>query len=87
MPSSTEPAELETGAAAETEAVAAQLASEAPRVQYTTLERKPLVETANGLQATQDALKQRSNASTWVSTGCSRGAPRRAKLPATSFTP
>lgn len=39
--------------------IAAQLASEAPRVQYTTLERKPLVETANELQATQDALKRR----------------------------
>ena len=38
--------------------VAAQLASEAPRVRYTTQERSPLVETANELQAQQDQLKQ-----------------------------
>ena len=37
--------------------IAAQLASEGPRVQYTTQERTPLVETANGLQAQQDGLK------------------------------
>lgn len=37
--------------------VAAQFASEAPRVRYTTQERGPLVETALGLQAQQDALK------------------------------
>jgi uncharacterized protein YlxW (UPF0749 family) len=39
--------------------VAAQLASEGPRVRYTTQERTPLVETANELQSQQDALKQR----------------------------
>jgi uncharacterized protein YlxW (UPF0749 family) len=39
--------------------IAAQLASEGPRVRYTTQERTPLVETANELQAQQDALKQR----------------------------
>lgn len=39
--------------------IAAQLASEGPRVRYTTQERTPLVETANELQATQDSLKQR----------------------------
>ena len=39
--------------------IAAQLASEGPRVRYTTQERTPLVETANGLQAQQDALKDR----------------------------
>jgi uncharacterized protein YlxW (UPF0749 family) len=39
--------------------VAAQLASEVPRVQYTTQERVPLVETVNKLQAQQDGLKQR----------------------------
>lgn len=39
--------------------VAAQLRSEGPRIRYTTLERSPLVETALGLQATQDALKAR----------------------------
>lgn len=37
--------------------VAAQLASEGPRVRYTTQERSPLVETATELQAQQDALK------------------------------
>jgi uncharacterized protein YlxW (UPF0749 family) len=39
--------------------IAAQLASEGPRVQYTTQERTPLVETANELQSQQDALKAR----------------------------
>ena len=39
--------------------VAAQLASEGPRVRYTTQERTPLVETANELQAQQDDLKGR----------------------------
>ncbi len=39
--------------------IAAQLASEAPRVRYTTQERTPLVETANELQAQQDGLKAR----------------------------
>lgn len=39
--------------------IAAQLASEGPRVRYTTQERTPLVETANELQSNQDALKQR----------------------------
>lgn len=37
--------------------VAAQLATEAPRVRYTTQERTPLVETASELQAQQDELK------------------------------
>lgn len=37
--------------------VAAQLASEGPRVRYTTQERTPLVETVLGLQARQDELK------------------------------
>jgi uncharacterized protein YlxW (UPF0749 family) len=37
--------------------IAAQLASEGPRVRYTTLERSPLVETANELQTQQDDLK------------------------------
>lgn len=37
--------------------VAAQLASEGPRVRYTTQERSPLVETASDLQADQEALK------------------------------
>jgi uncharacterized protein YlxW (UPF0749 family) len=37
--------------------IAAQLAAEGPRVQYTTQERSPLVETALGLQGQQDALK------------------------------
>ncbi len=39
--------------------IAAQLASERPRVRYTTQERAPLVETALGLQAQQDDLKAR----------------------------
>ncbi len=39
--------------------IAAQLASEGPRVQYTTQERTPLVGTANELQAQQDDLKAR----------------------------
>ena len=39
--------------------VAAQLRSEAPRVQYTSQERQPLVGTALGLQAQQDQLKDR----------------------------
>jgi len=39
--------------------IAAQLASEGPRVRYTTQERTPLVETANELQSQQDVLKQR----------------------------
>jgi uncharacterized protein YlxW (UPF0749 family) len=39
--------------------IAAQLASEGPRVQYTTQERTPLIETANELQAQQDDLKAR----------------------------
>ena len=39
--------------------IAAQLASERPRVRYTTLERTPLVETALGLQSQQDELKVR----------------------------
>lgn len=38
--------------------VAAQLASEGPRVRYTTQERSPLVETASELQAQQDGLKE-----------------------------
>ncbi len=38
--------------------VTAQVRSEGPRVQYTTQERSPLVETAIGLQNAQDALKQ-----------------------------
>jgi uncharacterized protein YlxW (UPF0749 family) len=37
--------------------VAAQLASEGPRVRYTSQERSPLVETASELQAQQDELK------------------------------
>ncbi len=37
--------------------IAAQLASEGPRVRYTTQERTPLVETANELQTQQDGLK------------------------------
>ena len=37
--------------------VAAQLASEGPRVRYTSQERSPLVETATQLQAQQDGLK------------------------------
>ena len=39
--------------------IAAQLASERPRVRYTTQERTPLLETATGLQAQQDQLKSR----------------------------
>jgi uncharacterized protein YlxW (UPF0749 family) len=39
--------------------IAAQAASEGPRVRYTTQERTPLVETANELQAQQDGLKAR----------------------------
>jgi uncharacterized protein YlxW (UPF0749 family) len=39
--------------------IAAQLAAEGPRVRYTTQERSPLVDTALGLQAQQDALKAR----------------------------
>ena len=39
--------------------IAAQLASEGPRVRYTTQERTPLVETANELQSQQDGLKDR----------------------------
>jgi uncharacterized protein YlxW (UPF0749 family) len=39
--------------------IAAQLAAEAPRVRYTTLERSPLIETATGLQAQQEELKTR----------------------------
>ncbi len=39
--------------------MAAQLASEGPRVRYTTQERTPLVETANELQSQQDDLKSR----------------------------
>ncbi len=38
--------------------VAAQLASEGPRVRYTSQERTPLVQTALDLQAQQDGLKQ-----------------------------
>jgi uncharacterized protein YlxW (UPF0749 family) len=37
--------------------IAAQLQSQGPRVSYTSQERAPLVETAQGLQAQQDALK------------------------------
>ena len=39
--------------------IAAQLASEGPRVRYTTQERTPLVETVSELQTQQDALKAR----------------------------
>jgi uncharacterized protein YlxW (UPF0749 family) len=39
--------------------VAAQLASQSPRVRYTTQERTPLLETAGELQAQQDDLKAR----------------------------
>lgn len=39
--------------------IAAQLASESPRVRYTTQERTPLLETAGQLQADQDAVKKR----------------------------
>ena len=38
--------------------IAAQLQSETPRTSYTSQERGPLVQTAVGLQAQQDALKQ-----------------------------
>jgi uncharacterized protein YlxW (UPF0749 family) len=37
--------------------IAAQLASERPRVRYTTQERSPLIETVRGLQSQQDDLK------------------------------
>lgn len=39
--------------------IAAQVASQAPKVRYTTQERQPLVETALGLQVQQDALQAR----------------------------
>ncbi len=39
--------------------IAAQLASEGPRIRYTSQERTPLVETARSLQGEQDALKAR----------------------------
>ena len=39
--------------------IAAQIASEGPRVRYTSQERTPLVETALDLQRQQEALKQR----------------------------
>lgn len=39
--------------------IAAQLASEGPRIRYTSQERTPLVETALGLQAQQEDLKKR----------------------------
>lgn len=39
--------------------VAAQLRSEAPRVRYTSQERRPLVETALGLQAKKEGLRNR----------------------------
>jgi uncharacterized protein YlxW (UPF0749 family) len=42
--------------------IAAQLASQTPKVRYTTQERQPLVETALGLQAQQEALKDRIEA-------------------------
>ena len=38
--------------------IAAQLASEGPRIRYTSLERTPLVETALDLQAQQESLKE-----------------------------
>jgi uncharacterized protein YlxW (UPF0749 family) len=38
--------------------IAAQLASEGPRIRYTTQERTPLVDTALDLQAQQESLKQ-----------------------------
>lgn len=38
--------------------IAAQLASEGPRIRYTSQERTPLVETALSLQAEQDGLKE-----------------------------
>jgi uncharacterized protein YlxW (UPF0749 family) len=37
--------------------IAAQLASERPRIRYTTQERAPLIETVRGLQAQQEELK------------------------------
>lgn len=39
--------------------IAAQLASEGPRIRYTTQERSPLLETVNGLQGQQEVLKDR----------------------------
>jgi uncharacterized protein YlxW (UPF0749 family) len=39
--------------------IAAQLAANGPRVRYTTQERSPLMETAQGLQTAQDALKRK----------------------------
>ena len=39
--------------------IAAQLASEGPRVRYTTQERTPLLQTADELQVEQDGLKAR----------------------------
>ena len=39
--------------------IAAQLASEGPRIRYTSQERSPLVETVTGLQAQQQSLKDR----------------------------
>ena len=39
--------------------IAAQLATEGPRVRYTTQERTPLLQTADDLQAEQDGLKAR----------------------------
>ncbi len=39
--------------------IAAQLASEGPRIRYTSQERSPLVETVNGLQSQQQTLKDR----------------------------
>jgi uncharacterized protein YlxW (UPF0749 family) len=39
--------------------ISAQLQSEGPRVRYTTQEREPLIQTALGLQAQQDQLKER----------------------------
>ena len=39
--------------------IAAQLASEGPRIRYTTQERSPLIETVHGLQAQQQTLKDR----------------------------
>ncbi len=39
--------------------IAAQLASEGPRVRYTTQERSLLIETITGIQGQQDALKDR----------------------------
>jgi uncharacterized protein YlxW (UPF0749 family) len=39
--------------------IAAQLAAEGPRIRYTSQERAPLIETALGLQAQQDALQAR----------------------------